>query len=187
MVTRVLALLSGLTVLAACGGTTDDEALTQNQDLASETLEQVVEEEAVPATLRDLLEADERFSTLVAALTASDLLVTLEEEGPLTILAPNNAAFDALPSALSIDVLTAEENKAVLRDLLAYHVLSTDVSSKDLQGRVVTINAVNGDPLTIDATGPVISIGDGVVVITDLQAVNGVVHVIDTVLLPPAN
>ncbi|MEM7740190.1 MAG: fasciclin domain-containing protein [Pseudomonadota bacterium] len=187
MIMRFLTLLSGLAALAACGGASVEEISTETPERADGDPAAVIEDTTEAVTLRDLLEAEERFSTLVAALAASDLLVTLEEEGPLTLLAPNNAAFEALPSALSLEVLTSEDNKTVLRDLLAYHVLSTELSSLDLQGRLVTMNAVNGDSLTIDATGPVISVGSGVVVIPDLEAVNGVIHVIDTVLLPPAN
>ena len=138
-----------------------------------------------PQTLRDVLEGDERFSILVAALQASDLLITVDEEGPLTVFAPSNAAFEELPSALSVDVLTAPENKTVLRDLLAYHVVSRELSTLELQGQRLTVPAVNGDPLIIDGQGAVISVGGAVVVVADIKAANGVIHVIDTVLLPP--
>lgn len=182
---RPLCAMICVSVLAACGGSqeaTDTEDNGVVEDIAA--TDDVVE---VVMTLRDVLESDDNFSTLVTALEASDLLVTLQEEGPLTIFAPSNAAFDALPAAFSVEVLTAESNKAVLRDLLAFHVLSSKVPSYDIEGKSFTATAVNGDPLDIDGTGPVISVSGAAVVMPDLEAENGVIHVIDTVLLPPAN
>ncbi len=182
---RPLCAIIGISVLAACGGSqeaaeTEDSGVLDDAAMMDEPTEVVM-------TLRDVLESDDNFSTLVTALEASDLLVTLEEEGPLTIFAPSNAAFAALPSAFSVDVLTAESNKAVLRDLLAYHVLSSKVPSDDIEGKSFTATAVNGDPLDIDGTGSVMSVSGAAVVMPDLEAENGVIHVIDTVLLPPAS
>ncbi|MEM0928814.1 MAG: fasciclin domain-containing protein [Pseudomonadota bacterium] len=184
---RAVCAALGFGVLTACGGAPDDAVETDQALVADAAVPKDTSEVEEPQTLRDVLENDDSFSTLVAALDASDLLVTLEEEGPLTIFAPNNAAFDALPAAVSVDVLTAESNKAVLRDLLAYHVLSSAMPSYDIDGRAFTAMAVNGDPLQIDGTGPVISVSGAAIVMQDLEAENGIIHVIDAVLLPPAN
>ncbi|MEO1657526.1 MAG: fasciclin domain-containing protein [Pseudomonadota bacterium] len=184
---KFVLLATGCAILAACGGAPEGAGeVVEEADLEASP-QAVADDVEISMTLRDVLESDERFSTLVAALDASDLLVTLEEEGPLTIFAPNNAAFESLPSGVSLEVLTAEANKAILRDLLAYHVLSAEVPSYDIEGRSFDATAVNGDPLQIDGTGPVISVSGAAVVLPDLQAENGVIHVIDTVLLPPAN
>ena len=121
----------------------------------------------------------DNFSTLVAAVTAADLVDTLNSEGPFTVFAPTNAAFDALPDGV-LDYLLA--NTAALTQVLTYHVvegeaLSTDLSDGD------TITTIQGDPLTVSIDGTVM-INDATVAIPDVDASNGVIHVIDKVLVP---
>ena len=128
--------------------------------------------------------ADERFTTLVAALTAAELVETLSGEGPFTVFAPTNDAFAALPAG-TVESLLLPENKQALTDILLYHVVSGKVMAAD----VVTLTSaptVLGKDVTITVKDGKVFLNDTVeVIITDIEASNGVIHVIDAVLLPP--
>ena len=143
-------------------------------------------EEAVEElqTIVEIAVADERFTTLVAALTAAELVDTLNGEGPFTVFAPTNDAFAALPAG-TVESLLLPENKQALTDILLYHV----VSGKVLAADVVTLTSaptVLGKDVTITVKDGKVFLNDTVeVIITDIEASNGVIHVIDAVLLPP--
>ena len=123
------------------------------------------------------------FSTLVAAVTAAGLVETLQGAGPFTVFAPNNAAFEALPAGL-VDKLLLPENKETLVKILTYHVVSGKVMAADVAaGDVPSVEGSN-ITVTVDA-GTVTLNGSSKVIATDVEASNGVIHVIDTVLLPP--
>jgi uncharacterized surface protein with fasciclin (FAS1) repeats len=132
-------------------------------------------------TIVDVAAADERFSTLVTAVTAAGLVETLSGEGPFTVFAPTNDAFAALPEG-ALDAVLADPE--LLTAVLTYHVVSGAVRAAD----VVTLTkarTVQGEHLRIGTEGGV-TVDDANVVITDLEASNGVIHVIDAVLLPKA-
>jgi transforming growth factor-beta-induced protein len=135
-------------------------------------------------TIVDIAVADGRFTTLVAAVTAADLVETLSGEGPFTVFAPTDDAFAALPAG-TLDSLLLPENKQQLTDILLYHVVSGKVMAAD----VVTLTSaptVLGKDVTITVKdGSVFLNGTVQVIITDIEASNGVIHVIDAVLLPP--
>jgi uncharacterized surface protein with fasciclin (FAS1) repeats len=121
------------------------------------------------------------FKTLVAAAKAADLVATLKSAGPFTVFAPTDAAFAKLPQAVIQDLLQPE-NKVKLQGILTYHV----VGGKVLAADVVTLKAaktVQGQDLKIDTTKGV-KVDDANVVQTDIQCSNGVIHVIDAVVLP---
>ena len=122
-------------------------------------------------------------STLVAAVTAAELVETLQGAGPFTVFAPTNDAFAALPAG-TVDNLLKEENKADLQGILTYHVVPGAVMAADLtDGMVVT--TVNGKTITINVSDAGVSINGGAkVTMADIHTTNGVVHVIDAVLLP---
>lgn len=123
------------------------------------------------------------FTTLAKALTAADLVSTLEGPGPFTVFAPTDEAFAKLPAG-TLDNLLKPENKAMLRRVLTYHVVAGKVMAAD----VVTVSsatAVSGDTLSITVSGGTMMVGQARVVKTDIVASNGVIHVVDTVLLPP--
>ena len=128
------------------------------------------------------------FSTLVAAVTAAGLIETLSSEGPFTVFAPLNDAFSALPEG-TVETLLMEENLRQLSNILTYHVVSGAVMSSDLaagSSLVGTVLADNSVCITSDM-GVTIADGSGeiaTVVIADIEASNGVIHVIDKVLLP---
>lgn len=122
------------------------------------------------------------FTTLAKALTAADLIATLKGPGPFTVFAPTDAAFAKLPAG-TLDNLLKPENKAMLRRVLTYHVVAGMVMAKD----VVTLSsakAVSGDVLPVTVNGGTVTVDKAHVVTTDITASNGVIHVIDSVLVP---
>lgn len=121
-------------------------------------------------------------TTLVAAVTAAGLVDVLSGDGPFTIFAPTNAAFAALPAG-TVESLLLEENKDQLTSILTFHVVSGNVLAGDLSdGQVVT--TLQGQELTVSIADGVVKINGATVVVADLVGSNGVIHVIDTVLLP---
>jgi uncharacterized surface protein with fasciclin (FAS1) repeats len=133
-------------------------------------------------TLVDAAVDTPQLSTLVTALTAAELAETLSGEGPFTVFAPTNDAFAALPAG-TLDTLLMTENQTDLRDVLTYHVIEGEVMSADLSdGQVVT--TFNGETVTIGVGDGVTLNNDVSVVEADIMTDNGVVHIIDGVLLP---
>nr|WP_233343199.1 fasciclin domain-containing protein [Hyphomonas sp. Mor2] len=126
------------------------------------------------------------FSTLLAAAEAAGLVDALKSEGPLTVFAPTDEAFAALPAG-TVETLLQPENKEALAGVLKLHVIAgSKVKSKDLAGQQITASTLNGD-LSVDGTDGVVLTAPGssaTVIAADVGASNGVIHVIDTVLLP---
>jgi len=157
-------LVAGSLVLAALGLTlTSAQGTTQNQ------------------TIAQIVATNPNFSTLLAAVQAADLVETLSGPGPFTVFAPTNEAFAKIPKA-DLDKLLAD--KAALTKVLTYHVVAGRVPSS----QVVTlkqVKTVEGQNVTIEVKGGrVILNGNSTVTAVDVQASNGIIHVIDTVLLP---
>ena len=127
--------------------------------------------------------SDKNFSTLVTALTAAGLVKTLQGKGPFTVFAPTNAAFAKIPKATLTALL---KNKAELTKVLTYHVVAGKVVAADamtMNGKMA--KTVEGSELKISVMGKVLEINDAKVTKADIIASNGVIHVIDTVLMPP--
>lgn len=124
------------------------------------------------------------FTTLVAAVQAAGLEETLRGEGPFTVFAPTDAAFAALPEG-TVETLLRPENKDQLVGILTYHVVAGKTKSKELAGKSLSVATVNGAEIAIDGTDGV-TVGGAKVVQADVRASNGIIHAIDTVLLPPA-
>lgn len=143
---------------------------------------------AIPAVVaeKDIVEtaitADD-FNTLVAAVQAADLVETLQGDGPFTVFAPTDAAFDALPAG-TVEDLLKPENKDQLVAVLTYHVVPGKVMSSDLAGKALEAETVQGSTVSIDATGDGVTVDGASVVAADVDASNGVIHVIDAVILP---
>lgn len=130
----------------------------------------------------DTAAANEQFSTLVAAVQAAGLVETLKGDGPFTVFAPTNDAFAKLPAG-TVENLLKPENKEQLVAVLTYHVLPGKVMAADIAGKELSTATVQGSMVDIDATNGVMV--DGAKVTTaDIEATNGVIHVIDTVILP---
>ncbi len=133
-------------------------------------------------------------TTLVAAVKAADLVATLQSKGPFTVFAPTNSAFDKLPAG-TVDNLLKPENKATLASILTYHVVAGKLDAVAVMAAIkagngkTVLTTVNGGKLTASLKGANVILTDekggvATVVATDLKASNGVVHVIDTVVMP---
>jgi uncharacterized surface protein with fasciclin (FAS1) repeats len=123
------------------------------------------------------------FNTLLTAATKAGLVETLQGPGPFTVFAPTDAAFAALPAG-ALDKLLADP--AALKNVLLYHVVSGDVKAADVV-KLTSVNSVEGSPIAISVMdGKVYLNGTAQVTATDITASNGVIHVIDQVILPPA-
>jgi len=170
----VIALLVAVPLVLAACGSSSDEATPAASPSPSMVLKDIVD---------TAVEAGD-FTTLVSAVTAADLVDTLKGEGPYTVFAPTDAAFAAVPKE-TLDALLADP-KGALTDVLTYHVASGKVMASDLSDGMM-IDTVNGAQLEvkINADGTVM-IGDATVITADIETSNGVIHVIDTVLVPPA-
>jgi|TARA_B110000914_G_scaffold179892_1_gene162021 uncharacterized surface protein with fasciclin (FAS1) repeats len=123
-----------------------------------------------------------QFGTLVAAIQAAGLVDTLKGEGPFTVFAPTDEAFAALPEG-TVENLLMPENKDQLIAVLTYHVIPGAVMSGDIAGKKLEVATVQGSDLSIDATMGV-KVDNATVVSADIETSNGVIHVIDNVLLP---
>ena len=172
-------------VLAACAPAAAPAVPTEMpkpEPTAVPTQEPVVEE---PNTIVDIAVGNEDFSTLVAAVLAADLAETLSGEGPFTVFAPTNEAFAKLPEG-TLESLLLPENKQQLIDILLYHVVSGSVLAAD----VVTLSEAEtllGQSVDIKVDMGNVMINDANVIATDIIADNGVIHVIDSVILPRAD
>lgn len=124
------------------------------------------------------------FEMLVAAVQAAGLEETLRGEGPYTVFAPTDEAFAALPAG-ALDSLLMPENREQLVSILTYHVLPGKTKAKDVSGAVTSAATVNGGALTVDGRDGV-KVNNATVVQADIWASNGVIHVIDAVLMPPS-
>jgi uncharacterized surface protein with fasciclin (FAS1) repeats len=133
----------------------------------------------------DTAVASGQFKTLTAALKAAGLVDTLKGSGPFTVFAPTDAAFAKLPAG-TLKVLLKPENKAKLVAILTYHVVPGDVTAADVT-KLSEAKTVNGAMLKVTTQNGKVMINKADVVKTDFEASNGVIHVIDAVLLPPAN
>ncbi|WP_196259968.1 fasciclin domain-containing protein [Pelagibacterium limicola] len=123
-----------------------------------------------------------QFETLAAALAAADLVDTLKGPGPFTVFAPTDEAFAKLPAG-TIETLLAPENKDQLIAILTYHVVAGQVMAADV-ANIDEATTVNGQTIAIAVDGTSVSINDATVITADIVASNGVIHVIDTVILP---
>jgi uncharacterized surface protein with fasciclin (FAS1) repeats len=168
-----LALVASIS-FAACGS--DDEAETEET-----VTEETVAEAAAAGDIVAVASSTEGFSTLVAALSAAGLVETLQGAGPFTVFAPSDDAFAALPAGL-LEKLLLPENVAVLTSILTYHVVSGTVMSADIMaGDVPT---VEGSTVALD-TASGVTVNGATVTTADVAATNGVIHVIDAVMVPP--
>jgi uncharacterized surface protein with fasciclin (FAS1) repeats len=122
------------------------------------------------------------FTTLARALTAADLVATLQGPGPFTVFAPTDEAFAKLPAG-TLDNLLKPENKDKLRRILTYHVVAGEVRAADVV-KLRSANAMSGDAITVKVKDGKVHVDDANVTRTDIKASNGVIHVIDTVILP---
>ncbi len=186
--TWIFSLVFFTTIMVSCGGgdtateeETEDTTTTEEEEMPAE--EETMDEEPAGDNIVVLAQGNENLSTLVQALQAAELVEALGGEGPFTVFAPTNAAFEALGPKLQ--ELLKPENKEELASILQYHVVPAQVMSTDLEDGQ-TAATLQGAEITISTTDGV-KINDAATVTTpDVAASNGVVHIIDAVILPPA-
>jgi len=135
-----------------------------------------------PKTVVDLAINDGSFTTLVDALKSADLVGALKADGPFTVFAPNDDAFAKLPKGTQKSLMKST-NKSRLEDTLKYHVIQGRKMASDLSS-VSSVKTLSGDSLEVRKEGNVIHVGDAKIRQTNLEAENGIVHVIDQVLMP---
>ncbi len=124
-----------------------------------------------------------QFKTLASALTAAELVATLKGDGPFTVFAPTDEAFAELPEG-TLDTLLKPENKDQLVAILTYHVVPGKVMAADVT-KLKEAKTVNGKMVDIEVKGDAVMVNGAKVTVADVTASNGVIHVIDTVILPP--
>ncbi len=188
---HILTASAAALALAACSEPAEDTTIDEDTMMADEMANA---EATMPGTIVEVAQGNPDFSTLVSAVTAADLGETLSGAGPFTVFAPTNAAFDALPEG-TVETLTTEDTEQ-LGNILTYHVVSGEVMAADLTAAIegageggYTIETVNGGTLTAMIEGGNVVLQDAqgntaTVTMTDVDASNGVIHVIDTVLMP---
>ncbi len=140
----------------------------------------VAKEQSAQPDLADTIAAAPELSTLARVIRAAGLVETLKAPGPLTVLAPNNAAFNKLPPG-ALDGLL--RNPTQLRQILSYHVALESVTSAEIV-QVPNVRMVEGETVRVTVSGGAVHVNDATVVQADIEASNGAMHVIDTVLLP---
>lgn len=163
-----------------------DNATVEKTDIAcSNGIIHVIDRVILPAEGKDIVDTAVEagsFKTLAAALKAADLVDTLKGAGPFTVFAPTDAAFAKLPEG-TLDDLLKPENKKKLQSILTYHVVPGKVLAEDVT-KLSTAESVNGQSLSIRASKAGVMVDNAKVVKTDIACKNGVIHVIDTVMLP---
>lgn len=130
----------------------------------------------------DTAVANGSFKTLVAAVTAAGLVDTLKSAGPFTVFAPTDEAFAKLPAG-TVEELVKPENKAKLTAILTFHVMAGKVMAADVAGKTLSPASVQGEALHVDGMSGV-TVNGATVVAADVECTNGVIHVIDTVIMP---
>jgi uncharacterized surface protein with fasciclin (FAS1) repeats len=141
-----------------------------------------VADDAAPKDIVDTAVAAGNFTTLAAALKAAGLVDTLKGAGPFTVFAPTDEAFAKLPAG-TLDDLLKPENKEKLVSILTYHVVAGKDMAKDVQG-MSSVKTVNGKELPVKAADGKVMVGSATVTKADIECSNGVIHVIDAVLIP---
>ncbi len=169
-------------VVAACSSDDDSAATAEAGDATTTTVYEERTEGMTQSTVVDVA-VDNEFDTLVAAVQAAGLVETLQGDGPFTVFAPTDEAFAALPEGTLESLL---EDPEALAEILTYHVVPGKVLAEDVVG-LTSATSVQGSDIAIEIVdGGVVLNGSANVVATDVEADNGVVHVIDAVILPPA-
>jgi uncharacterized surface protein with fasciclin (FAS1) repeats len=138
---------------------------------------------AAAADIVDTASSAGSFNTLVAAVKAAGLVETLKGEGPFTVFAPTDEAFKKLPPG-TVENLLKPENKAKLTKIVTYHVVPGKVTSGQLAGKRTQAKTVEGESIALDSTGRAVKVENATVSTPDVMASNGVIHIIDTVMMP---
>ena len=159
---------------------TEEVQMPQEQRMNNDASENDMEDTEEMQNIVEIAVANPEFSTLVTAVTEAGLVETLSGEGPFTVFAPTNAAFAKIPEATLNEILADQEQ---LTAILTYHVVSGKVMAEDVVN-LSSATTLQGGELDIEVMGGSVMINNAEVIQTDIEAENGVIHVIDTVLIP---
>lgn len=170
--------------LASCNNSTKEEATVASAETTTPSGQSAVQDDESAKDVVKVAAGSKDHTTLVAAIKQAELVDALSNAGPFTVFAPTNAAFDKLPKG-TVEDLMKPENKEKLQDILQYHVYVGNLSTT-LMADGQALNEVNGGNITISKQGDKIVINNSATIIASIPAANGVIHVIDGVLLPPA-
>lgn len=171
-------------VMVSCKTTPTQEAATSSDPVTTSTGQaNVVDNESMKDVVKVAVGSPDH-STLVAALKQADLVNALANAGPFTVFAPTNAAFDKLPAG-TVDGLMNPDKKGDLQDILQYHVTTSALKSSFFKDGM-TLGMVDGSNITFQVKDGKVMINNSATIIASVPASNGIVHVIDAVLLPPA-
>ena len=165
--------------------TVDGAAVTATDIACSNGVIHVIDTVILPVdgTIVDVAAKNGSFNTLVAAVKAAGLVETLSGKGPFTVLAPTDAAFAKLPAG-TLEMLLKPENKKQLVDILSYHVVPGVAAYSDAVVKMTEVPTVLGSPIAVKVVGGKVMLNGATVVAADVEATNGVIHVVDTVILP---
>lgn len=182
---RTIVLTSFITVfvfaIASCNNNTTATAKPENTLTAGQS---AVQDNESAKDVVKVAASSKDHSTLVAAVKQAELVDVLSNAGPFTVFAPTNAAFDKLPKG-TVDDLMKPENKEKLQDILQYHVFVGRLDTSTMQDGQ-TLNEVNGGNITVSKKDGKITINKTANIIATIPASNGIIHVVDAVLLPPS-
>jgi uncharacterized surface protein with fasciclin (FAS1) repeats len=187
-------LLMMVLLVTACGEKKEKATTDEAVDTEMAEMEETMEETMPTETIVGVASSNDSFSTLVAAVGAADLVGTLGSDGPFTVFAPTNESFEKLPVG-TVEGLLKPENKAALINLLTYHVVSGNypaaavVEAINANDGSFVVETVQGGIITLSLDGESVVLTDAkgntaTVIIADVPASNGVIHAIDTVIMP---
>jgi uncharacterized surface protein with fasciclin (FAS1) repeats len=182
-ITGMLAILT-LLLLTACNNNKADTKTSTTETTAPTSGQEAVLDDESAKDVVKIAAGSADHSTLVAAIKQAELVTALSNAGPFTVFAPTNAAFDKLPAG-TVDGLMKDEKKSELQNILEYHVALAVYKTENLKDGQV-IGQANGDNITLSVKDGKIMVNGTANIVTSIPASNGIIHVIDAVLLPPA-
>jgi uncharacterized surface protein with fasciclin (FAS1) repeats len=177
-------LLAAVLVLSSCNNNTTPVVQSESTEASPAAGQSAVQDNESAKDVVKVAASSKDHTTLVAAVKQAQLVDALSNAGPFTVFAPTNAAFEKLPKG-TVEDLMKPENKEKLQDILQYHVYVGSLNT-DLMQDGQTLNEVNGGNITISKKDGKVTINNSATIIASIPASNGIIHVIDAVLLPPA-
>jgi uncharacterized surface protein with fasciclin (FAS1) repeats len=181
---QLLVLFPGIFFMFSCNNDTKVASATSSSETPTDAGQANVNDDASMKNIVKVAVGSPDHTTLVKALKQAELVDVLANPGPFTVFAPNNAAFDKLPKG-TLDELMKPEKKADLQNILQYHVTTSALKASFFTDGQ-TIGMVNGDNVTVKVKDGKITLNNSATIVASVQASNGMVHIIDGVLLPPA-
>lgn len=183
---KIFAIIAGFLTFMSCNN--NEQTATASSEAPKETQpaggQENVKDDVSAKDVVKVAVSSKDHTTLVAALKQADLVTSLSNAGPFTVFAPTNAAFDKIPKE-TLDGLMKDDKKADLQNILQYHVTVSAMKAESFTDGQ-TLGMVNGDNVTVQVKDGKITLNNSATIIASIPASNGIIHVIDGVLLPPA-